>query len=69
MTGSSAHDPIAQMGRVAALELPHPLQLDAVDVLEEPAAGAEQDRDKVDLQLVELARAQERLGGARRRAP
>ncbi len=53
------------MGGVAALELPDPLELDAAGVLEEAAAGAKQDRDQVDLQLVELTRAEQRLGGAR----
>jgi hypothetical protein len=46
-------NPVAQVCRVAAVEPPDEVQLDVVGVprLEQPAAGAQQDRDEMDLHL------------------
>lgn len=54
---------VAQVCRLAAFESPDELQLDVVAVpsLEQAAAGAQQDRNEVDLQLVELAGLKQRL--------
>jgi hypothetical protein len=47
---------------VSALQLPDEVQLDAVGVCcEQASACAQQNRDEVDLQLVELAGPQQRL--------
>src|SRR5439155_7870709 len=56
-------NPVAQVCRVAALESPDELQLDVAGIpcLEQAAAGAQQDRNEVDFQLVELAGLKQRL--------
>ena len=61
--GGHATHPVAQVGDAGGFDHADELELDVVgaEVLEQPPSLAQQDRDQVDLQLVEHAGAQERL--------
>jgi AraC-like DNA-binding protein len=62
-TNDLSPDVVAQVFGVPSFESSHQLELDvvAVSVLEQPAAGAQENRNQVDLQLVELVRLQQCL--------
>ena len=62
---ATSPDAVAQVGRVVSFESSDQLELDvvAVSVLEQFPAGAQENRNQVDLPLVELARLQQCLRG------